>query len=144
MPVKNKTKISRRHQARTFVLQALYKRLMTNENIENIKKYFKEEHNLDSADITYFNLLLAGVIENIDTIDEKIKPYLDRDITELSPIEISILRIAFYELIFRMEVAHQIIINEAIELAKTFGGQDGYKYVNGVLDNAAKNIRSRS
>jgi len=144
MPVENKTKISRRHQARTFVLQALYKRLMTNENIENIKKYFKEEHNLDSADITYFNLLLAGVIENIDAIDEKIKPYLDRDITELSPIEISILRIAFYELIFRIEVAHQIIINEAIELAKTFGGQDGYKYVNGVLDNAAKNIRSRS
>ena len=86
--------------------------------------------------------LLQGVIKHIDELEQKITPCLDRTIQELSPVELSILLLSTYELIYHPNIPYRPIINEAIELAKTFGGTDGHKYINGVMDKLAAQLRS--
>ena len=90
----------------------------------------------------FFSDLLQGVIKHIDELEQKITPCLDRTIQELSPVELSILLLSTYELIYHPNIPYRPIINEAIELAKTFGGTDGHKYINGVMDKLAAQLRS--
>lgn len=130
-----------RHKARSYAIQALYEWLMSGNQIEIIKARFLKEYNFKKTDINYFGILLKSVAVNYEALDQHLLPYLDRPIKELDPIELCILRMAMFELTERLDVPYKVVINEAVELAKKFGVTGGHKYVNGVLDKAAKKLR---
>ena len=98
-------------------------------------------NDMQKVDMVYFQAILRGVVENVETLDTKIKPYLGRLPEELDPIEKAVLRIATYELTERMDVPYRVIINESIELAKSFGAEESHKFINGALDKAVKTLR---
>jgi transcription antitermination protein NusB len=131
-----------RQKARKLALQAIFQWQFTADAASYIAAQFLDEANVKKIDIAYFSELLKGVIANVTLIDEKITPALDRKITELTPVELAVLRIATFELLNRSDVPYKVVINEALELTKTFGSTDGFKYVNGVLDKLAKTLRS--
>ncbi|MEM1243861.1 MAG: transcription antitermination factor NusB [Pseudomonadota bacterium] len=134
-----------RHQARYYVVQALYQWYMSNNSYEAIVAEFCDSNNSSHEfDRDYFELLLKGIIDNVNDLDETISAYIDRPFKELDPIELSILRLGFYELIHQLEIPYRVVINEAVELAKIFGSMDGYKYINGVLDKAQTQVRSQA
>ena len=93
------------------------------------------------ADHRYLNRVLNGVVDNVESMREKLTPLLDRPWNELSPVERAVLLIACYELSEFPDIPYRVVINEAVELAKSFGGTDGHKYVNGVLDRASRALR---
>jgi transcription antitermination protein NusB len=132
---------SARHKARHFAVQAIYQWQFGTTSIEEIHAHFSAKNNPKKVDVEYFAELLMGVVNNQAVIDEQIIPFLDRDITDLDHVELAILRIATYELLFRLDVPYKVIINEALELTKVFGSKEGFKYVNGILDNVAKKVR---
>ncbi len=134
-------KPSNRRKARSLALQALYQWQLTADHPEDIGKQFATKLNPKKVDGDYFYDLLNGVINNVYTLDHNIAPLLDRKISALDLVELAILRLASYELIFRIDVPYKVIINESLELAKDFGSITGYKYINGVLDNLAKDVR---
>jgi transcription antitermination protein NusB len=138
------TKPSLRHKARHFAVQAIYQWQFGTAPIEEIHAHFSVNNNPKKVDVVYFAELLNGVINNLVTIDEQIKSFLDRNILELDHVELAILRIATYELLFRFDIPYKVIINEALELTKIFGSKEGFKYVNGILDNVAKKVRSET
>jgi transcription antitermination protein NusB len=131
-------KPSLRHKARYLAVQAVYRWQFGTGSVEEIYDNFNSKSNPKKVDVKYFTELLNGVAQNQTIIDEQIKPFLDRAISELDRVELAILRIATYELMFRSDVPCKVVINEALELTKTFGSKDGFKYINGVLDNIAK------
>ena len=130
-----------RRRARRLALQAVYQWQLTANSIDGIIEQFHENINPKKIDVEYFTNLINGVILHINNIDNELAPCLDRAIAEVNPVELAILRIAVYELIYQLNVPYKVIINEALELAKIFGAVAGFKYVNGVLDKAARNIR---
>ena len=132
-----------RQKARKFALQALYQWHLTKDDIVKIEEQFltKDIKDLTKVDVVYFNELLRGVPTNLDSIDSAIQPYLKRGIKEVDPIELSVLRIAFYELSHRPDIPFKVVINEALDLTKTFGSEEGYKFINSVLDRAANELR---
>lgn len=131
-----------RRKSRVFAMQALYQWLMSGNNPVEVESQILEEADLSKFDVDYFRQLFMGVVKNVDALDEAMTPYLDRSVAELTPIELSILRLAVYELTYSLDVPYRVVINEALELTKQFGAADGFKYVNGVLDKVAKAIRS--
>jgi len=135
-------KPSARHNARSYVIQALYEWLISGNNIQSIKTHFLNDYDFDKTDKKYFSELLKSVIEKYELLDQNLLPYLDRALKELDPIELCVLRVAMFELIEQPEIPYRVIINEAVELAKKFGVTGGHKYVNGVLDKAAKKLRA--
>jgi len=138
-PNKNRTP---RHRAREFALQGLYQWLMSNEDAGVIDAYIRNAHGFDKADRTHFDVLLHGAIRDAANLRAEIIPYIDRAIDQLSPIEHAVLLIGAYELKQHIEIPYKVVINEAVELAKSFGGIDGHKYVNGVLDKLASKLRA--
>jgi len=134
-------KPSARHKARSYAIQALFEWLMSGNNLESIKIRFLDNYNFKKTDTTYFSKLLTGVSTKHEKLDHLISTYLDRPIKELDPIELCILRMAAFELTEQLDVPYKVIINEAVELTKKFGVTGGHKYVNGVLDKAAKKLR---
>lgn len=130
-----------RHKARSYVLQALYENLLSGNSVSDIEVYFITNYNFNKTDVEYFQKLLRGVASNPDELDQHITPHLDRPIKQITPIELIALRIATFELIHCPEVPYRVVINEALELTKKFGAQDGHKYVNGILDRVAKELR---
>jgi N utilization substance protein B len=141
--MKNKSymKPSARHNARSYAIQALYEWLISGNDMQTIKAHFLNDYDFKKTDKKYFETLLKDVIEKHELLDQNLLPHLDRALNELDPIELCVLRTAMFELIEQPEIPYRIIINEAVELAKKFGVTGGYKYVNGVLDKAAKKIR---
>ena len=137
-----KQSISGRRRARALALQALYQWLLTGYDLPEIEAQFRAVTNMDRVDVEYFCRLLYGVCKNITEIEEKLLPFLDRKIKELNPVELSVLRLGAYELLFCLEIPYRVILNEAIALDKTFGSQDGHRYINGVLNNLAQDVRS--
>ena len=136
---KPRKKPNRRHRARAFALQAIYQWHVTHEVPNNIVTHFLEEHaekiNAERhMDVDYFQSLVVGTIENIDSIDARMTPFLDRPLAQLNPVELAVLRLAIHELIKHPEVPQNVVLNEAIELTKEFGATDGYKFVNAVLN----------
>lgn len=123
-----------RHKARRLVLQALYQWQMADADVEDIEKEFFEFKAVNTFDVNYFKDLLRGIITHCARLDATIVPVLDRPIADLNPVELAVLRMATYELFYRPELPYKVAINEALELTKTFGSTDGFKYVNGVLD----------
>lgn len=130
-----------RHRARECAVQALYSWQMSGNAIADIECHFLSEQDVKDVDIRYFSELLAGVTGNYHELDGLMAPHLSRRLHELGQIEKSVLRIALYELAKRADVPYKVAINEAIELAKTFGAADSHKFINGALDKVAPTIR---
>lgn len=130
-----------RHNARRYALQALYQWYFTEEDPKELVRQFVEEHLLEETDIDYFNRLVTETIKDKDQLDEKISAHLDRKISALNPVELAILRMSTAELTNSLEIPYKVVIDEALELAKEFGAQEGYKYVNAVLDAISKELR---
>lgn len=131
-----------RHRAREFALQGLYQWLLNNEEPGAIDAHIREAHGFDKADAGHFDALLHGAIRDVEVLRAGLSPLIDRPITELSPIEHAVLLLGAYELANHVEIPYKVVINEAVELTKSFGGIDGHKYVNGVLDKLAAQVRS--
>jgi N utilization substance protein B len=136
------TRKSSRRRSREFALQGLYQWQLARKDAAVIAAEVGEREEFQKADSGYFRLLLNGAIDNAAELEARIAPHLDRRIHELSPIERSILLLAGYELMRELEVPYRVVINEAVELAKIYGGTDGHKFVNGVLDKLAAELRT--
>lgn len=130
-----------RRWARRLCLQALYQWEITHQDVNAIETQFLQDENIERVDLEYFKELLQGVVEQLELIQSYVKRYIDRAIGSIDPIELNILRIAVYELLKRPDVPYKVVVNEALELGKTFGATDGYKFINGILDKAAREIR---
>ena len=128
--------------ARKLVMQALYQWQMTGHEANDLSKQFVESEEFGGADREYFNELLRGCIKGKEHIDAGIAPFIDRPLEQLDPVETAILMMGMYELQSRIDVPYRVVINEAVDLAKRFGATDAHKYVNAVLDRAAKEVRS--
>ncbi len=133
---------SPRRRSREFALQALYQWQLADQSWSEIEKQYADADGFDKADVGLFKTVVKGAMNNLTTLSEALTPHLDRPWVEVSPIERSIMLIGAYELSFMLATPYRVIINEAIELAKSFGGTDGHKYVNGVLDKYALAVRS--
>lgn len=127
--------------ARRCAVQALYQWQLTGQNVDEIYQQFLVERNMAKIDTEMFKELLSGVTKALEQLDEKIQPHIDRNISEVDPVERAVLRMGAYELMYRLEVPYRVVINEALEAVKTFGAEQGHRYVNGVLDKLAQEIR---
>ena len=132
---------SARRRARELALQGVYQWLLSREDAGAIQAHLAETPGFEKADHAHFEALLHGAIAAADEIDTLIAPNLDRKVGELSPVEHGVLMLAAFELLRMPEIPYRVVINEAVELAKTYGGTDGYKFVNGVLDRVAGRAR---
>ena len=136
---------SARRRSREFALQGLYEWLLSgdagNENAGAIDAHIRETPGFDRADAEHYNALLHGSIREAAALRATVTPHLDRPVAELSPVEHAVLLIGAYELARHVEIPYRVVINEAVEVAKSFGGTDGFKYVNGVLDKVAAQAR---
>jgi N utilization substance protein B len=132
----------KRSQARKHAVQAIYQWQIAGQDIADIINQFLEEQNLERFEIPYFQELMRGVPTHLVELDELLKPSLDRAIESVDPVERAILRLGAYELSHKPEVPYRVVINEAVELAKVFGAEQGHKFVNGVLDQVAKKVRA--
>jgi N utilization substance protein B len=130
-----------RRKSRELALKGLYQYLLSPKELRLIVREMADEAEFSRADETYFRSLLEGVYGQISELDSRITKFLDRPIAELSPIEHAVLLISAYELIFDASIPYRVAINEGVELAKSYGGTDGHKYVNGVLDKLAAEAR---
>jgi N utilization substance protein B len=130
-----------RRLARELAVQAVYSWQLSKNPVEKIELSMVTSNEMAKVDVEYFLELLRSVVKDCAELDKKIKPYLGRLPEELDPVEKAILRIATYELVARIDVPYKVVINEAIELAKTFGAEESHKFINGVLDKAIKTLR---
>lgn len=130
-----------RRKSRELVLKGLYSLLLSEADLKETIRDLTEDADYARADAEYFKSLLEGVMAERAALDARIAPLLDRKLAELSPIEHAILCIAGYELLNDISIPYRVAINEGVELAKRYGGTDGYKYVNGVLDKLAAEAR---
>jgi transcription antitermination protein NusB len=133
---------SSRRRARELALQGLYQWLLSKEDVGAIQAHLHESPGFERADKEHFKTLLDGTIAQLDALHEDLAPSLDREATMLSPVEHAALLIGTFELKNHLEVPYRVVINEAVELTKSYGGIEGYKYVNGVLDKVAARLRA--
>ena len=140
--VKKAADKSARTRAREFALQALYQHLVGRNEADSIDAFTRDLVGFHKADSAHYDALLHGCIEGAKTLDAAITPLLDRPMAEISPVEHAVLWIGAYEFTHCLDVPWRVVINECIELAKAFGGTDGHKYVNGVLNKMAPNLRA--
>ena len=131
-----------RRRSREFALQGLYQWQLAKAEPATIARQLAEAKGFDKIDADYFKALLEGAIAAAPELERAITPHLDREYARLSPVERGILLLAGYELVHRPDVPYRAVINEAVELAKDFGGTDGHKFVNGVLDKLAARLRA--
>ena len=130
-----------RRTSRELVLKGIYRSFLNQSDLKLIRRELADDPDFDRADEDYFRQLIEGVSDNIASLDERLAEFIDRPIAELSPIEHAILCISAYELIHDPSIPYRVAINEGVELAKRYGGTDGHKYVNGVLDKLAAQAR---
>ncbi|MDP3699908.1 MAG: transcription antitermination factor NusB [Hylemonella sp.] len=133
---------SGRSRAREFALQALYQHLVGRNETGDIDTFTRDLAGFSKADAAHYDALLHGCVAQADELDRLITPLLDRKLTELSPIERAVMWIGAYEMQHCLDVPWRVVLNECIELAKSFGGTDGHKYVNGVLNGLAPTLRA--
>lgn len=130
-----------RRKSRELALKGIYQGLMNQSELRKIIRDMADDADFDRADEAYFRQLIEGVAEHMEELERRIAAYVDRDVAALSPIEHSILCLSAYELIYDPSIPYRVAINEGVELAKIYGGIDGHKYVNGVLDKLAAEAR---
>ena len=136
------TRKSGRRRAREFAVQGLYEWLLGGADAGVVEAHVREQEGFARCDVAHFELLLHGAIGGAAAIDAVLARHVDRKTEQLSPVEHGILMIGCYELQHCLEIPYRVAINEAVEVAKSFGGTDGHKFVNGVLDKAAAELRS--
>lgn len=130
-----------RSRARRTAMQGLYEWQVAGNDPLDVYHTYQNEHDLKKVDEDYFKELMLGVPEKLEELDKAIEPHLSRPISETDPVELAILRLASYELIYRIDVPYRVVINESVELAKTFGAEAGHKFINGILDKVALDVR---
>ncbi len=133
---------SARRRARELAVQGIYQWRLAGVDLAQLEKQVREDKNLGNYDAKFFGELLRGALAQHADLETAIAPCLDRPLAELSPVEFSVLLLAAYELLQHPEIPYKVIINEAVDLAKTYGGTDGHKFVNGVLDKLAAQVRA--
>lgn len=133
--------IKQRKKARQLLMQALYQWQLTAHDLRDIQQQYYTLNDMSKCDAAYFDTALFAIPKDISTLDEAFTSYLDRKITDLNPIELTIIRLGTYELLHCPEVPYRVILNETINLAKTFGADEGHKYVNGILNKVAREVR---
>ena len=138
MANKKENKFESRRRARRRALQALYQWHLTGQDVGDILTQFREGQDFNNVDTELFATLVRKVSTGQAGLDEKIEPFLDRPIKQLDVIEHVILSMGAYELLNSIEIPHQVVIDEAINLAKLFGAEQGHVFINGVLDKAAR------
>ena len=132
-----------RSWARRYAMQALYQWQLTEQDLGRIDAQFLLEQDMNKADLVYFQELLHHAPARLNTIHEAIQPHLDRPMAQIDPVEKSILWLAGYELLYRIDIPYRVVINEAVELAKKFGAEHSHKFINGVLDKTAHQVREQ-
>ena len=142
-PTKSKLrkKINNRRKSRELAMKSIYRGLVNTFDLTQIQKDIREDPDFIRADEKFYVEILKGVFKNQKTLKLEIISYIDRSYEELSPIELSIIYSSLYELKYSPSVPYKVVINEAIEVAKSFGGVDGFKYINGILNQAAEKNR---
>jgi N utilization substance protein B len=131
-----------RRRSRRALLQAVYQWQMTGADTSAIERDLAEDGALKKADRDFFKALLRGVAFGIEELDVLLAPVLDRKVEELDKVELALLRLGAYELKHRIDVPFRVVIDEYVELAKVYGAEDSFKYINGVLDRLAKDLRA--
>lgn len=131
-----------RHKARRAAVQALYQWHLTGQSPGEIENHFILGHEMEDVDLEYFHQLVREIPLHKHELDDHIRPHLDRKLNEVDPVELACLRLGAYEFEFHPEVPYKVVLNEAVELAKTFGAEHGHKYVNAILDKVAHELRS--
>lgn len=131
-----------RSRARRFAMQALYQWDLSGTDLPLIRRQFLEAEDFSRADQKYFIELLSELPKQVDVIDDNISAYIDRPFVQLDPVERAVMRLALYELLYRPDIPYRVTINEAVQLTKKFGAEQGHAYVNGVLDKAAHKLRA--
>ena len=133
--------IKKRKHARDKVLQALYQWQLSGEELDWIKNHYLEEQGVSSGDEEYFLELLYAIPSQVTALDDHYRPYVENFEDHLDPIECNILRIATYEFLHHLEIPYKVVINEAVNLAKTYGADESHKFINGVLDPLSQEMR---
>ena len=131
-----------RRKARKFLVQALYQWQLTATPAHEIDAQFRVDNDFQQTDGEYFSAVLKGVVADVDALEALFSPALDRRLEELDPIERNLLRLGTFELRDRIDVPYKVVINEAVALAKKFGATDSHRYINGVLDKVARDLRT--
>ncbi|KPQ26838.1 MAG: transcription antitermination factor NusB [Marinobacter excellens HL-55] len=137
----SKPKAGDRRRARGLAMQGLYQRHFSKSPISDIEAEFMIDNDMSKVDLMYFRDILRGVHREQSELDKLIEPYLDRPLKEVDPVELAIVRLGAYELKHRIDVPYKVVINEGIEMAKRFGGTEGHKFVNSVLDKLSQRLR---
>ena len=133
---------AQRRKARHVGLQALYQWTLSGASAADIEAEFRIDNDFQHTDGEYFSAVVNGVVEDVDALEKLFSPALDRKLEELDPIERNLLRLGTFELRDRSDVPYKVVINEAVALAKKFGATDSHRYINGVLDKVAKDLRT--
>ena len=130
-----------RSRARRMAMQGLYEWQVAENDPLDVYHTYQNEHDLKKVDEEYFKELMLGVPAKLQELDKALASHLSRPIKEIDPVELAILRLACFELMFRADVPYRVVINESIELAKTFGAEAGHKFINGILDKVSIDVR---
>lgn len=136
-----KSNVWARRRARRALVQAVYQWQMADNDLVRIEADFLTDGSLEKADVEFFRELLRATLSSVGELDELIAPLLDRSLSSLDQIELAVLRLGAAELKTRIDIPYRVVISEYVELTKTFGAEDGHKYVNGVLDKLALTLR---
>jgi len=139
--VSKKSVAKSRGKSRRLAMQAIYQWQMTGDNISDIKQQFFEENNMAKLDAEFFSAMVSGVASSISELDPLLEKYMTRTVESVDPVERSILRLATYEFINRLEIPYRVVLNEAVNITKEFCSEKSHTFVNAVLDKVAKEIR---
>jgi N utilization substance protein B len=131
----------KRHKAREFALRALYQWQVTGQDVGDVINQYLADSDVRKFDVPYFQELVRGVPTHLDELDANLGPLLDRPVEQVDLVERAVLRLGAYELQHHMEIPFRVVINEAVELAKRYGAEQGHRYINGVLDRLARSLR---
>lgn len=138
----NRVNPAARRKARHYGLQALYQWHMTGDPVSEIEVQFLADYDFSNVDIEYFHDIIHHIPASLQELQDAFIPFIDRGFDELDPIELSLLRLGSYELVKRIDIPYKVAINESVALAKKFGATDGHKFINGVLDKLAHQVRT--
>lgn len=133
---------AQRKKARKLIIQALYQWQISGSSITQIEAEFRADNDFDKIDAEYFKDVFREIPKMVTELDREIEPFLDRAVSDVDPIEMNLLRMGVYEFKYRIDVPYRVVINEAVELAKLFGGTDGHKYINSILDKLSLRLRA--
>jgi len=133
---------AQRKKARKLIIQALYQWQISGSSITQIEAEFRADNDFNKIDAEYFKDVFREIPKMVTELDREIEPFLDRAVSDVDPIEMNLLRMGVYEFKYRIDVPYRVVINEAVELAKLFGGTDGHKYINSILDKLSLRLRA--